>query len=68
MEDKHHLLFTCPRYVHERYQLMQRIGKNAFNSNKLLADAKIIPHMLNYLNKIGRFKHIYRDITPGLER
>jgi len=67
-EDKHHLLFTCPRYVHERYQLTQRIGKNTFNSNKLLADEKIIPHTLNYLNKIGRFKHIYGDIAPGLER
>jgi hypothetical protein len=67
-EDTHHLLFTCPRYTHERYHLMQKTGKKAFNSTKLLADKNIIPHTLDYLNKIRRFRHIFGDIAPDQER
>jgi len=63
-EDVHHLVFTCPRYTHERYHLKRSIGKKAFSSTNLFADKETIPHTLDYLNKIGRFKHIYGDITP----
>jgi len=56
-------MFTCPRYIQERYHLTQKIGKKNFSTTKLFADKDIIPHTLNYLNNIGRFKHIYRDIA-----
>jgi len=59
-----HLIFMCPSYNHTQYQLTQSIGKKALSSTKLFADEKTIPHMLTYLNKIRRFKHIYRDIAP----
>ena len=52
-KDIRHLIFTCPRYTQERYQLIQRIGKKNFSNPKLFANKTIIPHMLNYLNKIG---------------
>jgi len=64
-EDIRHLIFTCPRYTQERYHLTQKIGKKNFSTSKLFADKDIIPHTLNYLNKIGRFKHIYRDIASA---
>jgi len=63
-EDICHLIFTCPSYNHTQYQLTQSIGKKALSSTKLFADKKTIPHTLTYLNKIRRFKHIYRDIAP----
>jgi len=66
-EDIHHLIFTCPRYTHERYQLTRKIGKMEFSLRKLFADKDTIPHTLNYLNKIGRFKHIYGDVAPDQE-
>ena len=62
-EDIRHLMFTCPRYIQERYRLTQRIGKKNFSTTKLFADKNIIPHTLNYLNNIGQFKHIYGDIV-----
>ncbi len=40
------------------------IGRKNFATKKLLADEKTIPHTLTYLNRIGRFKHIYGDIAP----
>jgi len=36
--------------------------------NKHLSNPEIIPHTFDYLNKIGRFKHIYRNIAPKMER
>jgi len=58
-EDIRQLIFTCPSYNHTRYQLTRSVGKKALSSTKLFADEKTIPHTLTYLNKIGRFKHIY---------
>jgi len=43
---------------------MRSIGKKAISSTKLFANEETIPHMLAYLNKIGRFKHLYGDIAP----
>jgi hypothetical protein len=47
---------------------MQKVSRREFDSSKLLADKDTIPHMLDYLNKIGCFKHIFGDIAPELER
>jgi hypothetical protein len=66
-EGVHHLLFTCPHYTHKRYLLTQKIGKKALSSATLLADKDTIPHTFEYLNKTGRFRHIYGDITPDQE-
>jgi hypothetical protein len=63
IEDIHHLIFTCPKYMQARYHLREKIGRKAFNLTKLLANNKIIHHTFTYLNKIRRFKHIYRDIS-----
>jgi hypothetical protein len=63
IEDIHHLIFTCPRYTQARYYLRGKIGRKAFNLTKLLANNKIIPHTFTYFNKIGRFRHIYGDIS-----
>jgi hypothetical protein len=62
IEDIHHLIFTCPRYMQAQYHLRGKIGRKVFNLAKLLTNNKIIPHTFTYLNKIGRFRHIYRDI------
>jgi len=62
-EDIRHLIFTCPRYAQERYHLTQKISKKNLSAPKLFADGNIIPHTLNYLNRIGRFRHIYGDIA-----
>jgi hypothetical protein len=63
IEDIHHIFFTCPHYIQARYHLIRKIGRKAFSSTRLLADEKIIPHTLTYLNNIGRFRHIYGDIA-----
>jgi len=50
-EDVHHLIFTCPKYLNARHQLIRSIGGKSFTSTKLFADEKSIPHTLTYLNK-----------------
>jgi hypothetical protein len=64
IEDIHHLLFTCPHYTHKRYLLTWKISRKILSLAMLLAYKDTIPHTLEYLNKTGRFRHIYRDIAP----
>ena len=68
IEDIHHLIFTCPRYIHARYHLTRYIGRKDFTLSNLLANKDTIDHTLTYLNSIGRFKNIFGDIAPVQER
>jgi RNase H len=62
-EDIYHYLFTCPSYIHARYHLMRTTGKDNFTLASLLANEEMIPLTLTYLNKTGRFRHIYGEIA-----
>ena len=44
-----------------------RIGKKDFSTPQLFANKNTIPHTLTYVNKFGRFNHIYGDIAPVSE-
>jgi len=63
-EDIHHLIFTCPHYIHARYHLTRSVAKRDLTLPNLLASKDNLPHTLTYLNNIGRFKHIFGDIAP----
>jgi hypothetical protein len=62
-EDIHHYISTCPLYATARYNLTRKIGRKAFSIPNLFVNEKTIPHTPTYLNKTGRLKHIFGDIT-----
>ena len=62
IEDLHHFFFICPAYTIPRYQLIRDLGRNKFSLPRLLADPKLIPLTIAYINSTNRFKHILGNL------
>ena len=55
-ETVEHFLLKCPKYTHERWPLLNRIGRNPPKLEKILSDAELLVPLINYIEASERFK------------
>jgi len=65
-EDATHVLFRCWKYATQRHQLALTLKRKAYSIQHLLSNRSAIRHTLNFLNKTGRFRATYGDISAEL--
>jgi hypothetical protein len=56
-ETVEHYMLHCPKYSHERWNLLRRVGNAHPKLVKLLANAEILTALSNYMDATERFKH-----------
>jgi len=61
-ETVHHLLFTCPRYDHERFILERDVGRKAYHVAHLLSNVKAKVHLLRYVNETRRLAPTFGEV------
>jgi hypothetical protein len=64
-EDTSHVLLRCWKYANHRHQLTLALKRKAY-SLQHLSNRSAIRRTLNFLNKTGRFRAIYGDISAEL--
>jgi ribonuclease HI len=62
-ETIHHFLITCRSYGHERWPIIQKLGRTPTLTD-LLADQKHTTRLLNYIEATGRFKDQGEFLKP----
>jgi len=65
-EDTTHVLLRCWKYAALRHQLRLTLKRKAYSLQHLLSNRSAIRHTLNFLNKTGRLRATYRDISAEL--
>jgi hypothetical protein len=62
-ETAEHFLIYCPKYAHERWPLLRRLGNTPPKIIKLLTNKKLLAPLINYIEATERFQH-----TSGPDR
>jgi ribonuclease HI len=62
-ETVEHYLVYCPKYAHERWPLLRRLGNTTPKVIKLLTNRKLLAPLINYIEATERFQ-----ITGGPDR
>jgi hypothetical protein len=51
-----HFLLQCPKYAHERWSLLRRIGGASPKLIKVLSNKKCLMVLINYVDATEQFK------------